>query len=84
MDESLPAGRMQTSDSHVWAVISYLDSSTDYREYLPTTSLKCVHAIPTSAFSNQKAESPWKELSSYTLAGSLICVCLLALLQSWS
>jgi hypothetical protein len=43
--EGIGGETVRISDCHVWAEIYYLDSPTDYREYLPQ---KCAHpsAVP--------------------------------------
>ena len=56
------------SDCHVWAEIYYLDSPTDYREYLPqncgsrrtvTDSLVMLDSSACSPKSGARHSSPW-------------------------
>ena len=76
--ETIGASAVRIDDCHVWAAISYLDSPTDYREYLPPvrperpepsgSELRMLEASSSTA---------WRPLRTIMVTAFLICILLL-------
>lgn len=82
MPNTRATGSRQLADLEVWFAIAYLDSDTDYREYLqrqkqtlsrPENKLILLDDIPISK---------WTVIKPVTLVLTLACVTLLLFLQA--
>ena len=66
-------------DCYVWAEIRYLDSATDYREYLPARYMPAFTDKELMVEAERNGPR-WKTLT--TLVFLLICTCLLLIIRS--
>lgn len=66
-------------DCYVWSEIHYLDSPTDYREYLPHYGAYA-HSIPSNDFVLLDSSSHLSTHRHYPLIASLILILIIGLL----
>lgn len=84
MDESVERQvgdvAVHVSDCYIWAQIQYLDSPTDYREFLPYIR-GGFQVWDQLELPNNTNYVPWVIPCSCTIVGSIIVICLLILLK---
>lgn len=68
-------------DCYVWAEIRYLDSSTDYREYLPARYMPCVTDEQLTVEAERNGLR-WETLTTLVFSALLVCTCLLLVIRS--
>jgi hypothetical protein len=69
------------ADLAVWSAVLYLDSSTDYREYLPPSGRP--FCLPESEFVTlDNGRFDWNKLRVTTLAAVFVCMILLLSMRS--
>jgi hypothetical protein len=82
--EPIGGPTVHIDDCHVWAAISYLDSPTSYREYLPHIGPERP-APPGSELTMLEASSSkaWPPLRTIMVTALLICILLLIVCCDW-
>ncbi len=76
--ESIGGSAVHIDDFHVWAAISYLDSPTDYREYLPYGRPE--RPVPSHnelTMLEASSHPPWPTLRTIMVTAFLTCMILL-------
>lgn len=68
-------------DCHVWAEIAYLDSATDYREYLPVRQWNVAMETADLVLLGDIPCSHIKALAAATSIGVVICILLLVVIR---
>jgi hypothetical protein len=63
-------------DCYVWAEIQYLDSATDYHEYLPSRPNPIPHDAELT-FEDERICWKWERLYTLKFVGFLACILLL-------
>ena len=67
----LGGGTTHVGDSYVWAEIYYLDSPTDYREYIPNPIVKLCRAAGVEFITLDNARlAPWRRVSKVLMAAA--------------
>jgi hypothetical protein len=81
--EPIGGSVVHVDDLHVWAAISYLDSPTDYREYLPHDKPKPSAPQDSELVMLDDSQSPWPTLGALTIMALLTCVLLFFITRVW-
>ena len=77
-DEPIGGSAVHIDDCYVWAAISYLDSPTDYREYLPHDRLELPAASDSELMMLEaRSHTLWPALRIVAITAFLICTFLL-------
>lgn len=67
-------------DAYIWAQINYLDSPTDYREYLPTTTAR-PWANDDLVLLDDINCTPWFAPGACAICASVLCTCIIVLVR---
>jgi hypothetical protein len=80
--ETIGGSAVRLDDCHVWAAISYLDSPTDYREYLPYVMPERPAPSGSELRMLEASSRTWSPLQTIMLTAFLICVFLLLIIRA--
>jgi len=72
---------VHVGDCYVWAAISYLDSPTDYREYLPHRRWRAAPLMGELVMLDERGRWLWARRSALTIFAFLTSMFLLFLLR---
>jgi len=79
--ERIGGSAVHVGDCYVWASISYLDSSTDYRECLPPRRQRVVPSDDELGMLDERSRWLWARAGGITILALLTSIFLLAFLR---
>jgi len=79
--EQIGGSAVHVGDCYVWAAISYLDSSTDYREYLPHRLQRAVPSDDELVMLDERSHWLWARPGGIAILALLTSLFLLILLR---
>jgi hypothetical protein len=79
--EQIGGATVHVADCYIWAAIRYLDSPTDYREYLPHGSRGAATSSGELLNTHKKDRSPW--MTAFTIVLAALLASLVLLFNLW-
>lgn len=81
MRDTRPSASEQLKDASIWFAIAYLDSDTDYREYLKLTKQSSFRPENKLILLDDIPLSRWEVIRAVSLVLMLACIVLLLFLR---